>query len=192
MRYRQPEGRCPDRGAIIGPGLGEKLLTDESFAPFWEEANLLKAVLFIHPLLNTDPRLKNRMMPNLIGIPWETTVCATDLLLGGMLDKYPNAKVLLAHGGGFLPYQIRRMNKGYEQWSAVSSALQSPPSEYLKRFWYDSVLWNGGSLEYLISSVAKTESYPAQITRSICAIGRRNTRATWVRARCWGIERPDI
>ena len=55
-------------------------------------------------------------MPNLIGVPWETTVCATDLLLSGLVDKYPNVKILFAHGGGFLPYQIgdsiKDMNNG--------------------------------------------------------------------------------
>lgn len=140
------------KGAIIASSWSGKLLSDSSFAPFWEAANALKAIVFIHPLLSTDPRLKQRMMPNLIGVPWETTISATDILLSGMLDKYPKAKILLAHGGGFLPYQIGRMNKGYEQWKAVSSQLEASPFEYLKRFWYDTVLWNPSTLQYLIES----------------------------------------
>ena len=77
------------KGVIIGPGLPEHMLSDEFFTPFFEEANRQKAIVFIHPLLSEDPRLKRRMMPNLIGVPWETTVCATDLLLSGLVDKYP-------------------------------------------------------------------------------------------------------
>jgi len=102
-----------------------------------------------------DPRLKRRMMPNLVGVPWETTVCATDILLSGMIDQYPNVKILFAHGGGFLPYQIGRLDKGYEQWKLVSSNLQAPPSEYLKRFWYDTVLWNEDSLDNLVKAVGE-------------------------------------
>ncbi|MEH7274009.1 amidohydrolase family protein [Neobacillus vireti] len=148
------------KGVIIGPGLSDHMLSDEFFTPFFEEANRLKAIVFIHPLLCEDSRLKRRMMPNLIGVPWETTICATDLLLSGIVDQYPNLKILFAHGGGFLPYQIGRLNKGFEQWELVSSKLQAPPSEYLKRFWYDSVLWSQDSLDFLIKSVGEDRVVP--------------------------------
>lgn len=148
------------KGAIIGPGLANHLLTDPFFTPLWEEANHQSAILFIHPLLAEDPRLQKRMMPNLIGIPWETTICATDILLSGLLDRYPNVKILLAHGGGFLPYQIGRLHKGYEKWSAVSSPLQAPPLDYLRRFWYDNVLWSSESLDFLTQTVGEEKIVP--------------------------------
>ncbi|MDM5327615.1 amidohydrolase family protein [Neobacillus sp. CF12] len=148
------------KGVIIGPGLPGQMLSDGFFTPFFEEANRQKAIVFIHPLLCEDPRLKRRMMPNLIGVPWETTVCATDLLLSGLIDTYPNVKILFAHGGGFLPYQIGRLDKGYEQWKLVSSNLKAPPSEYLKRFWYDTVLWNEESLEFLVKAVGTDRVVP--------------------------------
>ena len=65
------------------------------------------------------------------------------------------SKLLFAHGGGFLPYQIGRLDKGYEQWELVSSNLQAPPSEYLKRFWYDTVLWNQDSIDFLVKTVGE-------------------------------------
>jgi len=145
------------KGVIIGPGASGEMLTSDMFTPFWEEADRLGAIVFVHPLLNDDPRLKKKMMPNLIGVPWETTVCATDLLLSGHLDKYPDVKILLGHGGGFLPYQVGRLGKGYEQWKAVSGDLQQSPEEYLKRFWYDSVLWNDQTLDYLIKLVGEDQ-----------------------------------
>jgi aminocarboxymuconate-semialdehyde decarboxylase len=143
------------KGAIIGPVIEDHMLSDSFFQPFFEEANRLKAILFVHPLLCEDPRLKRRMMPNLIGVPWETTVCATDILLSGMADQYPDIKILFAHGGGFLPYQIGRLDKGFEQWGMVSSNLQAPPSEYIKRFWYDTVLWNQNSVDLLVKTVGE-------------------------------------
>lgn len=148
------------KGAIIGPGCTGHMLTSDFFIPFWEEANRLGAIIFIHPLLNNDPRLKKKKMPNLIGVPWETTICATDLLLSGYLDQFPNVKILLAHGGGFLPYQIGRLNTGYEKWNDVAASLQMSPENYLKRFWYDSVLWNNKSLNYLIQVVGEDRVVP--------------------------------
>ena len=148
------------KGIILGPGINGHMLSDEFFTPLFEEANRLETIIFIHPLLAEDPRLKRRMMPNLIGIPWETTICATDLLLSGIVDRFPKIKFIFAHGGGFLPYQIGRLDKGYEQWSAVSSKLSARPSEYLKRFWYDSVLWNKESIEFLIQTVGEEQVLP--------------------------------
>ncbi|WP_102271743.1 amidohydrolase family protein [Cytobacillus massiliigabonensis] len=148
------------RGVIIGPGLPGKMLSDEFFRPFFEEANRLGAIIFVHPLLSENPRLQKYMMPNLVGIPWETTVCASDILLSGLIDKYPNVKILFAHGGGFLPYQIGRLNKGFDMWDQVSSRLEAPPSEYLKRFWYDSVLWDKESLDFLTKTVGADRVVP--------------------------------
>ncbi|MFN2744661.1 MULTISPECIES: amidohydrolase family protein [Bacillus] len=148
------------KGAIIGPGASGRLLSDEVFTPLWEEANRRKAIIFIHPLLSEDPRLRRKMMPNLIGVPWETTVCAADLLLSGVTDRFPNVKILLAHGGGYLPYQIGRLNKGYEKWTDVSASISAAPEEYLPSFWFDSVLWNKESAAYLIKLVGEERIVP--------------------------------
>lgn len=148
------------RGAIVGPGCGERLLSDDGFRPFWEEADRLEAIVFLHPLLSRDPRLRRPRMPNLIGVPWETTVAAADILLGGLLDRYPRVRILLAHGGGFLPYQVGRLDRGYEQWSAVAAGLGAPPREYLRRFWFDSVLWNPEALRFLVDLVGEDRVVP--------------------------------
>lgn len=147
-------------GAIIATSWEGNLLGDEKFTPFWEVAHARNAIVFVHPLLSEDPRLNRRMMPNLIGVPWETTVCATDLLLSGTMDRYPDAKVLLAHGGGFFPYQVGRLQTGYAKWKAVSGNLRDTPRETAKRFWYDSVLWNQEALAYLIEMVGEERVVP--------------------------------
>lgn len=148
------------KGAIVAPMCGSRMITDEFFNPFWDAANDLEAIIFIHPLLNNDPRLKNRKMPNLIGVPWETTICATDLMLSGMLDKYPKIKFLLAHGGGFFPYQVGRLNKGYEMWEDVAENLKMSPKDYLKKFWFDSVLLDPKTEKYLESLVGENRVVP--------------------------------
>jgi aminocarboxymuconate-semialdehyde decarboxylase len=148
------------KGAIVGSSWSGNMLSDIKLTPFWEAANDRKAIIFVHPLLCSDPRLSQRMMPNLIGVPWETTLCATDLLLSGLMDRYPNVKILLAHGGGFLPYQIGRLEKGYEKWKAVSGLMKESPREAAKRFWYDSVLWNPEALQYLVELVGEERVVP--------------------------------
>ncbi|OFW81304.1 MAG: amidohydrolase [Alicyclobacillus sp. RIFOXYA1_FULL_53_8] len=148
------------KGAIIGPGTDGQLLSSARFAPIWQAAEAQRAILFIHPLLNEDPRIQQKMMPNLIGVPWETTVCALDLILNGILDRYPHVKILLAHGGGFLPYQVGRLNQGYQSWPVVKNALQAAPQDYLQRFWYDNVLWHAESLRLLQNVVGTSRVLP--------------------------------
>lgn len=148
------------RGAIVASSWSGNQLSDSRFTPFWEAANRRKAIIFVHPLLCTDERLNRRMMPNLIGVPRETTVAATDLMLSGILDTYPDVKILLAHGGGFLPYQVGRLNKGFEKWKAVSGPLIYSPWQYVKQFWYDTVLWNAEGLQYLIDLVGEDRVVP--------------------------------
>jgi len=148
------------KGAIIAPMCNGYMVTHEKFTPFWKEADRLEAIVFIHPLLNDDPRIQKRKMPNLIGVPWETTICATDIVLSGILDKYANVKILLAHGGGFFPYQIGRIIKGYEEWSAVSETIKTSPLQYMKRFWYDSVLLKEETVSYLMQLVGEERVVP--------------------------------
>ena len=140
-------------GAIVGPGVGEALIGDERFWPVWEVANERQAVLFLHPLLHADPRAARLMLPNLVGVPWETTLAASHLILSGLLDRYPDVRVLLAHGGGFLPYQIGRIEKGYEVWPQVKQRLQDRPTAYLRRMYYDNVLWSAEALRCLTDVV---------------------------------------
>jgi predicted TIM-barrel fold metal-dependent hydrolase len=148
------------KGAIVGPGHAGHLLSDQRFEPFWQVADAQQAIVFIHPLLNEDPRIQRNRMPNLIGVPWETTICALDLILSGTLDHYPRVKILLAHGGGFLPYQIGRIRQGYEAWPAVRAMLEMPPEDYLRRFYYDSVLWHPEALRFLCAVVGEVRVLP--------------------------------
>lgn len=147
-------------GAIIGPGVGTDPLSNERFIPFFEAANKRKALLFIHPLLNEDPRLSKLKMPNLIGVPFETTIAGSDLILSGMLDRFPDIHFLLAHGGGFLPYQIGRMEKGVDSWSSEYSHLSRRPLDYAKQLYFDSVLWNDEALDFLMKTVGSTQVIP--------------------------------
>lgn len=148
------------KGAIVGPGVGAKPLSDESLHPFWEAADSRGAIIFLHPLLSTDPRLKRPQMPNMIGVPWETTVAGADIVFSGMLDRFPRVKIMMAHGGGYLPYQIGRLNKAYDMWPAAAANLQAPPEQYLRRLWFDTVLWHEATFDYLCRLVGPERLVP--------------------------------
>ena len=70
----------------------------------------------------------------------DTTITATKLILGGIFDRHPELKIVLVHGGGYLPYQAGRIDQGYQTLQEKPSKLQrGNPSDYLSLLYYDTV-----------------------------------------------------
>lgn len=141
---------------------------DPRFLPFFAAAEQAGALLFFHqgPGTITTGRISRYKLPNAVGNLTERTLLYGALVFGGVLDKYTDLKMLLAHGGGYVPYGIARMDK-------VAGALPGefdgemrppfgandgfdhaqPPSEYLDRFFYDCCTYSGPVLRFLIDAV---------------------------------------
>jgi aminocarboxymuconate-semialdehyde decarboxylase len=138
------------RGAEISTRAGDLEFDDPRLDPFWEAAQELGAVLFIHPPGNTlAGRLARYYLINLIGNPLDTTIAVTHLIFGGVLERFPRLKIVVAHGGGYLPSYFSRSEHGY----AVRPELQTipkPPREYLHRIWIDNLVFNPENLTHLI------------------------------------------
>ena len=87
-----------------------KYLGDESFDACFAALNSRKAVVYIHP---TDPGPQfdaGLDMPHAhIDAPFETTRAVANLMHQGVLDKYPDIRYILSHGGGTIPYIAWRL-----------------------------------------------------------------------------------
>ena len=58
---------------------------------------------------------------------------------------------MLVHGGGFLPYQAGRLDRGFAaQPELTATELTSPPSESLRRLYYDTVLHSPEAVAFLV------------------------------------------
>jgi aminocarboxymuconate-semialdehyde decarboxylase len=129
-------------------------LDDRRFDPFFAAAAELGVPVMLHPYsVGPRPRLADFSMSNLTGSPMETCVAATRLILSGFLDRHPAVKLVLVHAGGFLPYQIGRLDHGFRVRDEARAAIASPPSAYLRRFWYDTITHAGKPFEFLIELV---------------------------------------
>lgn len=140
------------RGAMIGSNVNGKNLDDPSFEPLWAAAAELDAFMFIHPVtVAGSDRLKSYYLVNLVGNPLDTTIAAACLLFGGVLDRYPKLKFLLAHGGGFLPYQAGRWEHGWQVREEPKKNVKAAPKNIIHRFLYDTICHSKASLEFLIA-----------------------------------------
>ena len=139
------------RGSMFASNVKGMNLDDASFEPLWATAQELGAFMFIHPnnIAGAD-RLKSYYLANLIGNPLDTTIAAASLVFGGVLDRYPKLKVMLAHGGGFTPYQAARWEHGWAVRPEPKKHVSTQPKNIAGRFFYDTILHSAPVLEFLI------------------------------------------
>ena len=129
---------------------GEELSTDR-LRPFWEMAEELGMVVFIHPTGFTDPgRFKDHYFFNTIGHPLEETICAGRLIFDGVMERHPGLEIVFAHGGGYLPAYAGRFDHAYHAREDVRHGLPRPPSEYLAMFYFDTMVFAPDQLGFLI------------------------------------------
>ncbi len=136
----------------IGARVGELGLDDPSLDIFWDAAEELEVPVIVHPAeLDVPERSRRLFLHILVGNPSETTFAAAALLLGGVLEKHPWLRVLLVHGGGFVPYQIGRLERGFTTAPPAFRARGSrSPRQLLDRLFYDTVLHDDAALRHLV------------------------------------------
>jgi aminocarboxymuconate-semialdehyde decarboxylase len=139
------------RGVAICSHVNGIDLDHPRFAPFWRAAEDTGVPVFIHPQNSGDmARLADHHLWNLIGFPFETATTAARLILSGTLARHPRLRIILAHGGGFFPYQIGRLDHGWRARPALQRACPAPPSHYLRQIWCDSLVHDPASLRFLV------------------------------------------
>lgn len=142
------------RGVQIGTTMEDVPLDDPQFDPFFAAAAELDVPVNIHPYyVGTRPEFADFYMTNLIGNPLETAVAASRMILSGFLDRHPTLKVVLMHAGGYMPYQIGRLDHGYRVRDESSAHIDEPPSTYLRRFYYDTITHAPVPLKFLVELV---------------------------------------
>jgi len=117
-------------------------------------AERLGVPIFIHPQNEGDiRRLRDYHLWNLVGFPTETALAAARLIFGGVFERFPRLRVILAHGGGYFPYQLGRLDHGYAVRRQAHERLPRRPSDYLGSINCDSLTHDDSSLRFLLDRV---------------------------------------
>lgn len=125
------------------------------FDPLWEAVAELDAFVLIHQNMRTTVAYRTRdyFLPNSIGNLTDRAITFGTFIYGGVMDKYPGLKICLGHAGGYTPYAVDRLDKGWEAWPQLRGKTQGPPSTYLRRFYYDTVTYKPRTLRFLADVV---------------------------------------
>ena len=156
-------------GAMLFSNVNGVGLNDQRFWPLYEAANDLGAVLYIHPTspVGVEAMTDFWLMP-LVGFLCDTTLAAAKIVFSGVAERFPRIEWALCHLGGAIPYLCERLDRGFEAFSECRANIQRPPSDYLKRFYYDTVNFNPRAIELAIAfagadHILAGSDYPHQI-----------------------------
>jgi aminocarboxymuconate-semialdehyde decarboxylase len=156
-------------GAMLFSNVNGIALSDPRYAPLYETADARGAILHIHPTspVGVEAMTEYWLMP-LTGFLFDTTLAAAKLVFSGVAERYPRIRWVLSHLGGTIPYLAERLDRGFEAFAECRTHITRPPSEYLKRFYYDTVNFDPGALALAVSfggadHVLAGSDYPHQI-----------------------------
>jgi len=148
--------RCIEGGAVgvmVIANIDDANLTHPDFAPVWQAIDDRSLPVLVHPTApqgTVDMSLGEYGLIPPIGFMFDTTLAISRMILDGFLDRYPNLKIIAAHGGATLPYLAGRLDRCHEMIPACREATEEKPSSYLRRIYYDSVVYTQDALELCI------------------------------------------
>ena len=131
-------------GAYLGAG---------RFRSLWEAFRDLGVVAFVHPDGVRDPWFQEYALWNSLGQSIEESKVMTSLILEGVLEDLPELRIVIAHGGGFLPHYFGRLDRNFRNRPGTASNISKPPSEYLRSFYLDTCVYDPAVLAVLLERV---------------------------------------
>jgi aminocarboxymuconate-semialdehyde decarboxylase len=134
---------------VTGTNLGH-----DSFADLWSAIAATGLAVVLHPSdVAGHDRMHDHYLHNFVGNPTDSTLAAGSLIFSGVLERNAALRIALLHGGGFLPYQIGRFDHGWTVRAEANARIDRPPSQYLNRFWFDTLTHDRASLQFLLQRV---------------------------------------
>jgi len=144
------------KGAELDTVVNRENWDEPRFSPFFEAAEEMGAILFYHPQPNNNlvsEYFSKYSMGNSFGVPLEDTLVVATLILGGILERFPDLKICVAHGGGAACFGMGRIDRGWQVRAEARENISRPPSTYQSQLYYDCITMNERALRFLIDNV---------------------------------------
>lgn len=149
--------RCSDEFATqvvqLPVRVGDTYLSEPPFHYLWEAVAASGLIAFVHPDGTPDLWYQRYSMWNSVGQPIEEAKFLASLIYEGVLERLPGLKIVVAHGGGYLPHYFGRLDRNVQAWPESTKNISRKPSEYLRELHYDTCLYEPAMLEALVARV---------------------------------------
>lgn len=140
-------------GATISTTIRDLEIGDAALRPFWAAAEQLGAVIFVHPAGNHGARFRKHQLWNSIGQSFEEAMAIASLFYEGVLDAHPKLKIVVSHGGGYMPFYLGRIARNYIEKPATRVNMSKPPIDYVRMLHYDTCVYDPDTLMHLVEIV---------------------------------------
>lgn len=144
-------------GAVLCTNVEEVNLGDLPLDEFWSAAVALDAGVLLHPASpgQSVPRAARYGLMQIAQYTYDSTLCIGSLIFSGVLDRFPKLRLLTCHGGGGYPYLSGRFDIMHARTDrkAMGNVAKQPPSNYLGRLYYDTILHSPTLLRFLADEV---------------------------------------
>jgi aminocarboxymuconate-semialdehyde decarboxylase len=140
------------RGVEVAASVRGVFLGDDRFEPFWDAAAATGALVFVHPTTRgfDSPAFQDYYLWNTVANPLETATTAAHMVVAGVMERHPDLRVLLAHGGGALLAVRGRMRHAHGFQPQARSRLRESPEDSIRRFHFDTLTHDDALLRALI------------------------------------------
>jgi aminocarboxymuconate-semialdehyde decarboxylase len=129
-------------------------LGDPVYHPFWEAVNDIGATVWIHPEGVRDAWFQRYALWNSAGQSIEEAKVMASLIYEGILHGFPDLKIVIAHGGGYFPHYMGRMDRNHaNRPDTVKNTGGRKPSEFLRSFHYDTCVYDPQVLKVLLERI---------------------------------------
>jgi aminocarboxymuconate-semialdehyde decarboxylase len=133
-------------------------LGDPVFKEFWVEIAARGITVWVHPEGVRDPWFQRYGLWNSLGQSIEETRCMASLIYEGVMTRHPGLKVVMAHGGGYFPHYMGRVDRNAANRPDSVRHLEGfKPSDLLKQFYYDTCVYDPRVLRALIERVGVSQ-----------------------------------
>jgi len=145
------------RGIMLSSNMDGKLVDSPEFMPLYEKMEQYDLPVYTHPHtdayyypdhMTEEDRAKYRYgdlnIDSVFGWPYATTVAMTRFVFSGILERYPNLKIVTHHCGGMVPYFEQRIIQHHylpgSRGTEHKYSLPKDPIDYYKRFYNDTAI----------------------------------------------------
>jgi aminocarboxymuconate-semialdehyde decarboxylase len=143
------------RGVQIGSNVNGVSIAAPQFESFFAAAESLGLLIFVHGFrpAGTERLVGSPLLAPIVGVPQETCMAISSLIMTDILGKFPRLKLVFAHGGGTLGSVLNRVDHVWRNFPAMQAQVGMSPVEYARRFYYDTVTFGPAYVRYLADSL---------------------------------------
>jgi predicted TIM-barrel fold metal-dependent hydrolase len=145
-------------GVVLGGNVLHEPLDKPELAPVFDEIDRRRLAVFIHPMIPCGVEaMQEYDLAAAVGYVLDSCLAGLRLVYSGTCERCPNLRPILCHAGGYLPFQWERLDASYRTRPETRERISRPPTEYLKRFYYDTVNFHVPALRCALDTVGASQ-----------------------------------